>query len=73
ALLGGAPDTRLLDHAAGLAAKALTPGADHRAGAGYRRDLARTLVHRALAGSLTRCTPRLRPRFEARLQEASAP
>ncbi|MEW1914787.1 FAD binding domain-containing protein [Kitasatospora sp. NPDC085895] len=72
-LLGGAPDARLLGHAADLAAKALAPGADHRAGADYRRDLARTLVHRALADSLARCTPRLRPRSEARLQEASAP
>ncbi|MFD9127533.1 xanthine dehydrogenase family protein subunit M, partial [Kitasatospora sp. NPDC059571] len=63
--LGGAPDPRLLDHAARLAAKDLDPPADHRAPAGYRRDLARAMTRRALAASLARCT--------AAPQEASAP
>lgn len=65
ALLGGSPDPQLLDHAARLAAKDLTPPTDHRAGAQYRRTLARTLTRRALDASLTLGT--------TRPQETSAP
>ena len=54
ALLHSAPDRRLPDHAARLLADQLHPAGDDRADADYRRQLATTLVARALRESLAR-------------------
>lgn len=55
-LLGGKADDAALRDAAAASAATVNPNSDIHGSAEYRRDLARTLVYRALRDARNRCS-----------------